>query len=167
MLRSLTLTSIVLFSLWICPIGSASEMTNVESNQVLFTSLSGMHLSEHSLRTLSISVQDEWTFYSMRASMKLSEEDYTKFTRKRTFFDWWSPKEPPYNVWKGTVLFDGPNDEFILDPSTVEYYIYAQNEADTVRRLYVLTSPVDGIHSLYFYYLSWQRRTLWLENKEK
>ena len=156
MLRALM--SLVLLSLCNPVAMSAAEVTNAVNNRMLFASLSGMHLSEPSLKTLAMAVQEDASYYSVRASVKLTEDDFKALTRRRTFFDWWDSEKPSYDVWKGTVLLDGPDDEFIPEQSAVEYSIYIHNRTESVRRLYLLTSAPEGNHRLYFYYVSTAQR---------
>lgn len=139
---------------------SAAEVTNGVNNLIVFASISGMHLSELSFKTLTMTVQEDASFYSVRASVRLTEDDYKALTRRRTFFDWWDSEKPSYDVWKGTVLLDGADDEFIPELSSVQYSIYIHNSTESVRRLYLLTSGSADNRRLYFYYVSTAQRVM-------
>lgn len=158
MLRALT--KLVILGLCYPLAASAAELTNGVNDRVVFTSISGMQLTEPSLKTLAMTIEEDASYYSVRASVNLTDDDFRALTRRRTFFDWWDSEEPSYDVWKGTVLLDGAYDEFVPEPSSVQYSIYIHNRTHSVRRLYLLTSESADTHRLYFYYVSTAQRVM-------
>ena len=98
MLRALT--NLVLLGL--CPLAiSAAEVTNGVNNRILFASMSGMHLTEPSLKTLAMAVQEDASFYSVRASVKLTEDDFKALARRKTFLIGGIPRSHHMTSGKG------------------------------------------------------------------
>ena len=149
----------IVFSLCSAIAAIAAEDTIDVSNRLEFVSISGLHLTEQSLKTLAMTTMDCASFYSMRASVNLTYAEVHGLL-SGPFFDWWDSGVPSYHVWKATVLFDGAYDEFVPEESSIQYHIYIHDRTESVRRLYLLASRAENDSRLYFFYLSTMRRVV-------
>jgi hypothetical protein len=124
--------------------------------------LSGLQeLEGELLGSITEAVEETADLLVVRARFELSAEN-VRWLRK----DWsrasqWADGELSYDAYKAVVMLDGGVERFIPEPGDVAFHI--ESSANGTRTVYMLSKPVEGRSTLYFFYVAmrcvpWFRR---------